>query len=163
MNVAELDCEFYTFSGHKAFGPSGIGALYGKKELLDAMPPYQGGGEMIRSVTFEKTEYAPAPARFEAGTPNIAGAVALGATVDYLEAIGMGAIQAYELTRLLSPGTRVFRKRTGLRETVPLRSRGIRPVPIRTRYRPGSTPSSSTACRTRRRAPVGRPGIRRRD
>ncbi len=114
MNVAELDCEFYTFSGHKAFGPSGIGALYGKKELLDAMPPYQGGGEMIRSVTFEKTEYAPAPARFEAGTPNIAGAIALGATVDYLEAIGMGAIQAYE-EELLAYGTSALESVSGLR------------------------------------------------
>ena len=114
MNVAELDCEFYTFSGHKTFGPSGIGALYGKKELLDAMPPYQGGGEMIRSVTFEKTEYAPAPARFEAGTPNIAGAIALGATIDYLEAIGMGAIQAYE-EELLAYGTSALESVSGLR------------------------------------------------
>ncbi|MCP4202753.1 MAG: cysteine desulfurase [bacterium] len=114
INVAELDCEFYTFSGHKAFGPSGIGALYGKKELLDAMPPYQGGGEMIRSVTFEKTEYAPAPARFEAGTPNIAGSVALGTTVDYLESLGMEAIQAYE-EELLAYATAALESVSGLR------------------------------------------------
>ncbi len=114
INVAELDCEFYTFSGHKAFGPSGIGALFGKKELLDAMPPYQGGGGMIRSVTFEKSEFAPAPAKFEAGTPNIAGAIALGATVDYLEAIGMGAIQAYE-EELLAYGTSALEAVSGLR------------------------------------------------
>jgi len=114
INVVELDCEFYTFSGHKAFGPSGIGALFGKKELLDAMPPYQGGGEMIRTVTFEKSEYAPAPAKFEAGTPNIAGAIALGATVDYLEAIGMPAIQVYE-EKLLAYATEALEGVSGLR------------------------------------------------
>jgi cysteine desulfurase/selenocysteine lyase len=114
INVAELDCEFYTFSGHKAFGPSGIGALYGKKELLDAMPPYQGGGEMIRTVTFEKSEFAPAPAKFEAGTPNIAGGIALGATVDYLLEVGMEAIQAYE-EELLAYGTSALERVPGLR------------------------------------------------
>ncbi|MDH4065133.1 MAG: aminotransferase class V-fold PLP-dependent enzyme, partial [Acidobacteriota bacterium] len=114
IDVAALDCDFYTFSGHKAFGPSGIGALYGKKALLDAMPPYQGGGEMIRSVTFEKTEYAPAPARFEAGTPNIAGAIALGAAVDYLHELGMDSIQAYE-EGLLAYGTAALEAVPGLR------------------------------------------------
>ncbi|MFQ5525082.1 MAG: SufS family cysteine desulfurase [Thermoanaerobaculia bacterium] len=114
LDVAALDCEFYAFSGHKAFGPGGIGALYGKKDLLDAMPPYQGGGEMIRSVTFEKTDYAPSPARFEAGTPNIAGAVALGATVDYLDAIGMDVIHSYE-DELLQYGTAALESVAGLR------------------------------------------------
>ena len=96
IDVQDLDADFYAISGHKMFGPTGIGILYGKKELLDAMPPYQGGGEMIHSVTFEKTEYAPSPAKFEAGTPNIAGAVALGAAADYLTSIGLEAITAYE-------------------------------------------------------------------
>jgi cysteine desulfurase / selenocysteine lyase len=84
IDVRDLDCDFYAISGHKMFGPTGIGALYGKAELLEAMPPYQGGGEMIRSVTFEKTTFAPLPAKFEAGTPHIAGAVGLGAAIDYL-------------------------------------------------------------------------------
>ena len=114
IDVAALGCDFYAVSGHKAFGPSGIGALYGRKELLDAMPPYQGGGEMIRTVTFEKSEYAPAPAKFEAGTPNIAGAIAFGATVDYLEGLGMDAIQAYE-EDLLAYGTEALRAVDGLR------------------------------------------------
>jgi cysteine desulfurase/selenocysteine lyase len=96
IDVQALDADFYTISGHKMFGPTGIGALYGKKELLDAMPPYQGGGEMIRSVSFEKTEYAQSPAKFEAGTPNIAGAVGLGVAVDYLTRIGLEKIAAYE-------------------------------------------------------------------
>ena len=96
IDVQDLDADFYAVSGHKMFGPTGIGILYGRKELLDAMPPYQGGGEMIHSVTFEKTEYAPSPAKFEAGTPNIAGAVALGAAADYLTSIGLEAITAYE-------------------------------------------------------------------
>ena len=85
VDVQALDCDFYAFSGHKVYGPSGIGVLYGKAELLEAMPPYQGGGEMISSVTFEKTIYKGLPDKFEAGTPNIAGAVGLGAAIDYLE------------------------------------------------------------------------------
>ena len=96
VDVQALDCEFFVFSGHKMFGPTGIGALYGKLDLLSAMPPYQGGGEMIRSVTFAKTEYAEPPARFEAGTPNIVGAIAMGAAVDYLQGIGLEAISRYE-------------------------------------------------------------------
>jgi cysteine desulfurase/selenocysteine lyase len=96
VDVRGLDCDFYGFSGHKLFGPTGIGVLYGKAELLDAMPPYQGGGSMIRSVTFEKTTYAPLPAKFEAGTPHIAGGIGLGAAIDYLESIGMEAIDHYE-------------------------------------------------------------------
>ncbi|MCZ6612081.1 MAG: cysteine desulfurase [Planctomycetota bacterium] len=96
IDVKELDCDFYAISGHKMFGPSGIGALYGKYELLDDMPPYQGGGEMILSVSFEGTVYNNVPHKFEAGTPNIAGAIGLGATVDYLQQIGLDNIAAYE-------------------------------------------------------------------
>jgi len=96
VDVQALGCEFYVFSSHKMFGPTGIGALYGRLDLLEAMPPYQGGGEMIRTVSFERTEYAEPPARFEAGTPNIAAAVGFGAAVDYLERVGMESITAYE-------------------------------------------------------------------
>jgi cysteine desulfurase/selenocysteine lyase len=96
VDVRALDCDFYAFSGHKIFGPTGIGVLYGKAAILDAMPPYQGGGDMIRSVTFEKTEYNDLPYKFEAGTPNIAGAIGLGAAIDYVERVGIGAIAAYE-------------------------------------------------------------------
>jgi cysteine desulfurase/selenocysteine lyase len=96
VDVRELDCDFYGFSGHKLFGPTGIGVLYGKAHLLEAMPPYQGGGSMIRSVTFEKTTYAPIPTKYEAGTPHIAGAIGLGAAIDYLEEIGMDTINQYE-------------------------------------------------------------------
>ncbi|MCH8344348.1 MAG: cysteine desulfurase [Planctomycetes bacterium] len=96
IDVKELDCDFYAISGHKMFGPSGIGALYGKYELLDDMPPYQGGGEMILSVSFEGTVYNHVPHKFEAGTPNIAGAIGLGATVDYLQQIGLDNIATYE-------------------------------------------------------------------
>ncbi|MFH1417569.1 MAG: cysteine desulfurase [Planctomycetota bacterium] len=96
VDVQALDADFYVFSGHKAFGPTGIGVFCGKYELLKRMPPYQGGGDMITSVTFEKTTYAAPPRRFEAGTPHIAGAIGLGAAIDYLEAIGLEAITAYE-------------------------------------------------------------------
>ncbi len=96
VNVKELDCDFYTFSGHKFFGPTGVGILFGKKDILEHMPPYQGGGEMIRSVTFEETTYNDLPHRFEAGTPNIAGGVGLGAIIDYVNALGFGNIAAYE-------------------------------------------------------------------
>ena len=96
LDMAALDCDFYTFSGHKLFGPTGIGVLYGKQALLDAMPPYHGGGDMIKMVTFEKTLYNDLPYKFEAGTPYIAGVIGLGAAVDYVDAIGMDRIQAYE-------------------------------------------------------------------
>lgn len=96
VDVRALDCDFYAFSGHKIFGPTGIGVLYGKKALLEAMPPYQVGGDMIRSVTFGKTEYNELPYKFEAGTPHIAGAIGLGAALDYVSAIGMEAIAAHE-------------------------------------------------------------------
>lgn len=96
VDVRALDCDFYAFSGHKIFGPTGIGVLYGKMALLDAMPPYQVGGDMIRSVTFGETEYNELPYKFEAGTPNIAGAFGLGAALDYVSAIGLDAIVAHE-------------------------------------------------------------------
>lgn len=96
IDVQELDCDFYTFSAHKMYGPTGIGVLYGKAELLESMPPYQGGGDMIRSVTFEKTLYNDIPYKFEAGTPDIAGAIGLGTAIDYLDRLGLENIAAYE-------------------------------------------------------------------
>lgn len=96
VDVQELDCDFYAFSGHKVYGPTGIGVLYGKAELLNAMPPYQGGGDMISSVTFEKTTYNKIPFKFEAGTPDIAGAIALAAALRYVEEIGLDRIGAHE-------------------------------------------------------------------
>ena len=104
VDVQALDCDFYAFSGHKLYGPSGIGVLYGKAELLEEMPPYQSGGDMIRRVTFEKTEYAPIPYKFEAGTPNIADTIAFGVALDYLNELGMDAIAEYEY-RLLRYAT----------------------------------------------------------
>ena len=96
LDVQALDVDFYTFSGHKLYGPSGIGVLYGKADILSVMPPYQGGGDMIRQVTFEKTEFADIPGRFEAGTPHIAGAYGLSAAIDYLTEIGMDKVAAKE-------------------------------------------------------------------
>jgi len=96
VDVQALDCEFYVFSGHKLYAPTGSGALYGKAALLEAMPPYQGGGDMIRSVTFAKTEYNALPYKFEAGTPHIAGGIGLGAAIDYVSNIGLQAIAAWE-------------------------------------------------------------------
>jgi cysteine desulfurase/selenocysteine lyase len=96
VDVAALDCDFYAFSGHKLYGPTGIGALWGRAELLDAMPPWQGGGTMIDRVTFEKTTYAPPPQRFEAGTPAIVEAIGIAAACDYVSAIGLDAIHAHE-------------------------------------------------------------------
>jgi cysteine desulfurase/selenocysteine lyase len=114
IDVKELDCDFYAISAHKMFGPSGMGALYAKESLLEKMPPYQGGGDMILSVSFEKTTYNRLPFRFEAGTPNIAGAVGFGATIDYLNDIGMDRIAAYE-EELLDYGTNALREVPGLR------------------------------------------------
>ncbi|HEX6795407.1 MAG TPA: cysteine desulfurase [Casimicrobiaceae bacterium] len=114
VDVKALDCDFYAFSGHKIFGPTGIGVLYGKAAHLEAMPPYQGGGDMIRSVTFEKTEYNDVPYKFEAGTPNIAGAVGLGAALDYVRHAGIDAIDAHE-RELLVYATRRVREIPGLR------------------------------------------------
>lgn len=105
VDVQALDCDFYALSGHKLYGPSGIGVLYGKESLLKAMPPYQGGGDMIRRVTFEKSDYNVLPYKFEAGTPNIADTIALGTAIDYVQAIGLDAIAAHE-QRLLECATR---------------------------------------------------------
>ncbi|MDQ7091130.1 MAG: cysteine desulfurase [Methylococcales bacterium] len=113
VDVQALDCDFYVFSGHKLYAPSGIGVLYGKQALLEAMPAYQGGGDMIRTVTFEKSTYSGLPHKFEAGTPNIADTVALGAAIDYLNEIGMDTIAAYE-HELLVYATEKARKINGL-------------------------------------------------
>lgn len=114
VDVQALDCDFYAFSGHKLYGPTGIGALYGKRELLQVMPPYQGGGDMIQSVTFEKTTYNELPYKFEAGTPHIAGAIGLGAAIDYVQSIGLDAIAAYE-RELLEYATQALQAIQGLR------------------------------------------------
>jgi cysteine desulfurase/selenocysteine lyase len=114
VDVQALGCDFYAFSGHKLYGPSGIGALWGRREILEAMPPWQGGGAMIENVTFEKTSYAGIPARFEAGTPNIAGAVGLAAAIDYVQAIGLERIAAHE-QHLLAYATEVLGEIPGLR------------------------------------------------
>lgn len=114
VDVTALGADFFALSGHKMFGPTGIGALYGRFEALDALPPYQGGGEMIKSVTFEKTIYNDLPHRFEAGTQNLAGAVGLGAAVDYLSNVGMDNIAAYE-HELLEYGTKKLQEVPGLR------------------------------------------------
>jgi cysteine desulfurase/selenocysteine lyase len=114
VDVQALDADFYAFSGHKLFGPTGIGVLYGKTDLLNAMPPYQGGGDMIRTVTFEKTTYNDLPYKFEAGTPDIAGGIGLGAAVDYVNSIGIDKITAYE-HELLLYGTEAVSQIPGLR------------------------------------------------
>ncbi|TVT76736.1 MAG: cysteine desulfurase [Denitromonas halophila] len=114
VDVQALGCDFYAFSGHKLYGPTGIGVLYGRAELLADMPPWQGGGDMIRTVSFERSTYAEAPQRFEAGTPNIAGAVALGAAIDYVQALGMDRIVAHEHA-LLKHATAALSAIPGLR------------------------------------------------
>jgi cysteine desulfurase/selenocysteine lyase len=102
VDVQDLDCDFYAFSSHKLYGPTGIGVLYGKADLLKRMPPYQGGGDMISVVTFEKTHYNALPYKFEAGTPHIAGVIGLGAAIDYVQEIGLDQIAAYEAELLAS-------------------------------------------------------------
>jgi cysteine desulfurase/selenocysteine lyase len=114
LDVRELGCDFYAFSGHKMFGPTGIGVLYGRRELLEKMPPYQGGGDMISLVTFEKTHYNVLPYKFEAGTPHIAGVIGLGAAIDYLQGLDWEQVTAHE-HELLVRGTEA------LAEIVPLR------------------------------------------
>ena len=114
VDVQDLDCDFYVFSGHKLFGPTGIGVLYGRRDWLERMPPYQGGGDMISSVTFEKTTYNRIPYKFEAGTPHIAGVIGLGAAIDYLTGIGLKNIAAYEY-ELLQYGTEALQTIPGLR------------------------------------------------
>jgi cysteine desulfurase/selenocysteine lyase len=114
VDVRELDCDFYAFSGHKVFGPTGIGVLYGRESLLEQMPPYQGGGDMIRSVTFEKTTYNDLPYKFEAGTPHIAGAIGLGAALEYVWRVGIDRAAAHERD-LLVYGTELLTAIPGLR------------------------------------------------
>jgi cysteine desulfurase/selenocysteine lyase len=113
VDVQELGCDFYCFSGHKMYGPSGVGVLYGREKLLDAMPPYEGGGDMISSVTFEKTTYNRLPYKFEAGTPNIAGVVGLGSAIDYLNDIGVETVTKHE-DDLLAYGTKKLLEIPGL-------------------------------------------------
>jgi cysteine desulfurase/selenocysteine lyase len=114
IDVRDIDCDFYAISGHKMFGPTGIGGLYGKSALLRNMPPYQGGGEMITNVTFENTLYADPPTRFEAGTPNIAGAIGLGAAIDWMKLLDWSKVSAHEHD-LLEYGTRQLIEIPGLR------------------------------------------------
>jgi cysteine desulfurase/selenocysteine lyase len=116
VDVQAIGCDFYVFSGHKVFGPTGIGVLYGRGPVLEAMSPYQGGGDMIRSVTFERTLYKDAPGRFEAGTPNIAGAIGLAAAIDYLAEVDLDRVAAHERD-LLSYGTEALTGIAGLRLT----------------------------------------------
>jgi cysteine desulfurase/selenocysteine lyase len=113
-DVQALDCDFYVFSGHKICGPTGIGILYGKESWLNKLPPYQGGGEMIKDVSFEKTTYAELPHKFEAGTPNVAGGIVLGTAVDYMNSVGFDNIQQQEL-ELLEYGTRRLLEIEGLK------------------------------------------------
>jgi cysteine desulfurase/selenocysteine lyase len=114
IDVSEIGCDFYTISGHKMYGPTGIGALYGRRELLEAMPPYQGGGDMIASVSFDGTVYNELPYKFEAGTPNIAGTIGLGSAIDFLEERGLSRIAAHE-DSLLAYGTERLTEVPGLR------------------------------------------------
>lgn len=114
VNVQTLGSDFYVFSGHKIFGPTGIGAVFAKEELLDIMPPWHGGGSMIRNVTFEETTYADPPAKFEAGTPNIADAIGLGAALDYVSRFGLPNIARYE-HELLNYATEQLSRIDGLR------------------------------------------------
>jgi len=114
VDVRDLDCDFYALSSHKIFGPTGIGVLYGKAGLLEAMPPYQGGGDMISSVSFEKTIYNVIPYKFEAGTPNIAATIGLGAAIDYIDQLGLGNVAAYE-HELLEYATEAVSRLPGVR------------------------------------------------
>ena len=114
VDVQDLGCDFLVFSGHKLYGPTGVGVVYGKRELLESMPPYQGGGDMISSVSFERTEYNVIPYKFEAGTPHISGAIGLGAAIDYVTGIGIGSIAAHE-DDLLARATQVLSEVKGLR------------------------------------------------
>jgi cysteine desulfurase / selenocysteine lyase len=114
VDVRELDCDFYVFSGHKTLGPTGVGVLYGRADWLERMPPYQGGGDMIASVTFEKTTYNALPYKFEAGTPHIAGVIGLGVALDYLSGLGLDRVAAYE-RELLAYGTATLQAAPGVR------------------------------------------------
>ena len=124
VDVSAIDCDFYVFSGHKLYGPTGIGVLWAKPELLEAMPPYQGGGSMIDKVSFAKTTYAPPPGRFEAGTPHIVGALGLHAAIDYVESIGLAAIHAHE-TALVTATREALSEINSVRLYGPAESAGI--------------------------------------
>lgn len=124
VDVRDLDCDFYVFSGHKLYGPTGIGVLWVRGEILESMPPWQGGGAMIDKVTFEKTSYAPPPARFEAGTPHVVGVIGLHAAIDYVEGIGLDAIHAHE-TALVREARRALRGINSVRLFGPEESAGI--------------------------------------
>jgi cysteine desulfurase/selenocysteine lyase len=140
VDVRALDCDFYAFSGHKVYGPTGIGVLYGRESLLEAMPPWQGGGEMILSVSIESSTYNELPAKFEAGTPNISGAVGLGAALEFVEHLGRPAIAAHEhgLLSLASaglaalPGVRLVGTAPGKAAVVSFTMDGIHPHDIGT-------------------------------
>lgn len=140
VDVRALDCDFYCFSGHKVYGPTGIGALYGKSEWLERLPPWQGGGDMIRSVTFEKTTYNDVPYKFEAGTPHIAGAIGLGAAIDFVEGLGFDRVEAHERDLLdhaiasisLIPEVRVVGGTRGKRGVVSFVVDGIHPHDVGT-------------------------------
>ncbi len=124
VDVAEIGCDFYVMSGHKLYGPTGIGVLWGRHDLLDAMPPYQGGGSMIDRVTFAKTTYAPPPGRFEAGTPHIIGVVGLHAAIDYVDGIGLERIHAHE-TALVTQAREALSQLNSVRLFGPADSAGI--------------------------------------
>uniref|UniRef100_UPI0025E83F88 cysteine desulfurase n=1 Tax=Sphingomonas sp. TaxID=28214 RepID=UPI0025E83F88 len=124
LDVADIGCDFYVFSGHKLYGPTGIGVLWGRADLLDQMPPYQGGGAMIDRVTFAKTTYAPPPGRFEAGTPHIVGVLGLHAAIDYVESIGLEAIHAHE-TALVAKTREALSQINSVRLFGPEESAGI--------------------------------------
>ena len=139
-DVQELDCDFYVFSGHKICGPTGVGILYGKEAWLNKLPPYMGGGEMIKEVTFEKTTYADLPHKFEAGTPNIAGGIVLGTAIDYLNEVGFDNIQKQE-KELLEYGTlrlseiegvKIYGKETEKTSVISFNIEGIHPYDIGT-------------------------------
>jgi cysteine desulfurase/selenocysteine lyase len=140
VDVRALDCDFYAFSGHKVFGPTGIGALYARGSILESMPPWQGGGDMIRTVTFAKTDFADIPARFEAGTPNIGGAIGLAAALDYVESIGRAAIASHEqdlldyaTERLAAiPGLRIYGTAPGKAAIVSFTLEGMHPHDVGT-------------------------------
>ena len=155
VDVQALGCDFYAFSGHKIFGPTGVGVLYGRKALLESMPVYQGGGGMIGRVTFERTTFADLPYKFEAGTPNIAGAIGLAAALDYLTAIGVERVSRRTRTTLLSYATGALSEVPALRLTGTAPRQGLRAV-IRARRRASRTTSGrfSTA-----KASPSAPGI----
>lgn len=140
IDVQDLGCDFYAFSSHKLYGPNGVGVLYGRRELLESMPPYRGGGDMIRSVTFEKTTYNDIPYKFEAGTPNIAGVVGFGAALDYVSSLGMDAIGAregellaYAQERMAKvPGLHILGPASGKAAVISFTLKGIHPHDIGT-------------------------------